>query len=181
MQKKRPQVQKKKHAPLTPTRPLPGDAAPWGVIHTVATRGRNESHSRGKGGPVRNLFLFQRVNKRWAEHFFPTPMPKPPGGPLDAPPERSEASVPVSQKKILVPRWMSSSGASTPCELISTSEVCGRFYRLLTDVSQVLIWLPPPLHIYVLLQKYSNYVPLLVWDGFVFVNLTLGCYSFRCG
>jgi len=41
-------------------------------------------------------------------------------------------------------------------------------YRLSTHVSQVLIKLPPPPHFRGLLQKYSNYMPLLVWDGSLF-------------
>ena len=55
------------------------------------------------------------------------------------------------------------------------------FCRLSTNVSQVLIKLLPPPHIYGLLQKNSNYMALLVWDGSPSVNFTSGCYSFRCG
>jgi len=54
-------------------------------------------------------------------------------------------------------------------------------YRFSNDVSQVFIELPPPPHIHGLLQKYSNHIPLLVWDGPLSVNFTLRCYSFRCG
>jgi len=43
---------KKTNAPITPIRPLPGDSAPLGVINTAASRGGNESHSRGEGDPV---------------------------------------------------------------------------------------------------------------------------------
>jgi len=46
----RPQMGKKTNAPITPIRSLPSDSAPFGVINTVATRGGNESHSRGRGG-----------------------------------------------------------------------------------------------------------------------------------
>ena len=45
---------KKTNAPITPIRPLPGDSAPLGVINTAASRGGNESHSRGEGDPVHN-------------------------------------------------------------------------------------------------------------------------------
>ena len=48
---KRPQMEKKTNAPITPIRPLPGDSAPLGV-NTTATRGGNGSHSRGGGGVV---------------------------------------------------------------------------------------------------------------------------------
>ena len=38
-----------------------------------------------------------------------------------------------------------------------------------------------PLEIRGLLQKYSNYMHLVIWDGALSVNFTFGCYSFRCG
>ena len=44
---------KKKNAPITPIRPLPGDSAPLGVVNTAPTRGGNGSRFRGGGGPVR--------------------------------------------------------------------------------------------------------------------------------
>jgi len=52
---RQPQMENKTNAPITPVRLLPGDSAPLGtgVINTVATRGGNESHSRGRGRPVR--------------------------------------------------------------------------------------------------------------------------------
>ena len=60
--------------------------------------------------------------------------------------------------------------------------VCGSFYRLSTHVLQVLyIKLSSPLEIRGLLQKYSNYMHLVIWDGALSVNFTFGCYSFRCG
>jgi len=37
---------------MTPIRPLPGNSAPFNVINTAATRGRNEYHSRGERGAV---------------------------------------------------------------------------------------------------------------------------------
>jgi len=87
------------------------------------------------------------------------------------------------KKEYLVPKWMSRPGAPTPCGPISTSEVvvCGNFYSLSNDVSQVSIKLPPPPHIHGLLQRYSNHMPLLVCHGLLSVNFTLGRYSFRCG
>jgi len=38
---KRPQMEKKTNAPITPIRLLSGDSAPLGVINTAATRGGN--------------------------------------------------------------------------------------------------------------------------------------------
>jgi len=52
--------------------------------------------------------------------------------------------------------------------------VCGSFCRLSTNVSQVLIKLLPPPHIYGLLQRCSNYMLLLVWDGSLSVNILEG-------
>jgi len=50
---RRPQMEKKTNAPITPIQPLLGNLAPLGVINTAATRGGHGSHSRGGGAPVR--------------------------------------------------------------------------------------------------------------------------------
>ena len=51
---KRPQMEKKTNAPITPIRLLSGDSVLLGLINTVDTRGGNGIHSRGGGGgPVR--------------------------------------------------------------------------------------------------------------------------------
>jgi len=45
---RRLEIEKKRtKAPITPIRPLPGDLAPLCAISTTATRGGDESHSRG--------------------------------------------------------------------------------------------------------------------------------------
>ena len=62
----RPQMArgKKTNTPITPIQPLSGDSAPLGVINTAATRGGNESHSRGGGGQVhKDTFPFKKTSK----------------------------------------------------------------------------------------------------------------------
>ena len=46
---RRPKMEKKTNAPITPTRPLPGDSAPLGVMNTAATRCGNGSHLKEGG------------------------------------------------------------------------------------------------------------------------------------
>ena len=76
----------------------------------------------------------------------------------------------LTKKKIFWPKWMSRPRAPTPRGPISMLEVLDgvSFYRLSIHVFQVLIKLQPPPHFRGLLQKYSNYMPLLVLDGFLF-------------
>ena len=83
--------------------------------------------------------------------------------------EGPEASVPVSQKnrrfgtKMDVEAWSS----HTPWADLNVRGGVS-FYRLSTHISQGLIKLPPPPHFRGLLQKYSTYMPLLVWNGSLF-------------
>ena len=94
----------------------------------------------------------------------------------------SKCSCLTKKKKDLLPKWMCRPKAPTPFEPITTLEVwvCGSFYGLSTRISQVIIKLRPPPDIRGWLLKYSNHMPLLVWDGTLSVNFTVG-YSFRCG
>jgi len=58
-------MEKITNAPITPIRPLPGDSAPLGAIITAATRGGEESHSRGGGGTgPQGHIPFQKKKKK---------------------------------------------------------------------------------------------------------------------
>jgi len=72
----------------------------------------------------------------------------------------------------IFPPFMISICISTIIPSLSFHGTGCSFYRFSNDVSQVLIKLPPPPHIHGLLQKYSNHIPLLVWDGPLSVNFT---------
>jgi len=89
-------MKKKTNSPFTPIRPLPGDSAPLGVINTAATRGGNESHSRGGWGPVRKdtspVFFFV-----WPPHYKKKLKEK-------NPKEKIVSGVQVSQKQAFF-RW----------------------------------------------------------------------------
>jgi hypothetical protein len=66
-------MEKRTNAPITPIRLLPGDSSPLVVINTAATRGGEEIHSRGGGGPVRkDQFPLKKKNPKKEKIQKPT-------------------------------------------------------------------------------------------------------------